>query len=1125
MSRSLERPKIVAISQWLETLGLRRYADAFADNDIDFELLQDLTADDLKELGVNSLGHRKKILTAAGLLQQRDTETPLSDKLAKIRSEGPKSEQKEVSERRQVTVLFADLVAYTSLSQSLGDEDIHLFLSRYFEIVDTIIRRHGGTVDKHIGDCVMAIFGAPLAHSNDAERAVRAAIEIHASVAPLEKDFEPFGGVHIGIASGQVVASRLGSTVHQEYTVTGDSVNLASRLTSEAKAAQTLVSDTVYSQLTDKLQCTSAGLLRIKGFAEPVRAWRLDGLRSNRNRRSFVGRGGELAQWRNIVGDCSRTGHGSVVFVRGHAGIGKTALVEEFQEEAQRKGFDCHTGLVLDFGTESDQDAIPSLVRSLIGVATDASADDTADVVARVMASGMVSGDDRIYLNAILGLPQSSASRTLYDAMDNATRINGMRATVEKLIQCSSSKKPLVLVVEDVHWADQSTLGYLVTLAVTAARCPAIVIMTSRIEGDPLDEDWRARITDCPLVTIDVGPLQDQDARQFADTYQEASQELVALCVERAEGNPLFLEQLLRHARESGSPVIPGSIQSIVQARVDSLEPEDRTALQAATVLGQRFSLASLRYLIEQPEYTCDRLVTQLLVRPLGDEFLFSHALIRDGIYDSILSARRRPLHGRAAAWFDGGDLALKAEHLERAEDLQAANAYLSAANQQAGLYRFDRALALVYRAQTLSSEPAVLFELTRLEGDLLRELGSTSASIDACGRALNCAHTEPQICRAKIGLVAAMRVADRLDEALTLLDEAESVARANSLDAELSEIHYYRGSLFFPQGNLEGCLEQHELALDSATRAQLPERQTLALSGLGDAYYAQGRMRTAHQVFRRCLDLCHTHGFGRVEAANLFMLGTVRIYLNELDDALDDALRSAEVASRVGHKRAEIVSRLTAGWVLISMAKVDAAREQVERGLELADTIGAQRFTPFLSESLARIVLLKGSHAEAVRILEAALATARDLDLMTFIGPWVLGTLAETTAKPTRRQETLQEGHLLLSKGCVGHNYYRFYQSAVEASLHAGSWDDADRYAAALADYTKHEPVPWSDFYIERGFALAEHGRGVRSEKLRTTLKRLRDRADQVGLRMALPALDMALQQPWPRSIHTRVE
>jgi class 3 adenylate cyclase len=407
------------LSAWLHGLGLERYEEAFRAHDVDADVLPELSEADLERLGV-SLGHRRKLLKAIAGLRGAAPDFP-------VPSPASTPAAPEVDgERRQVAVLFADLSGYTELSRERDAEEVHELLERFFERVDGIVQRYGGSVDKHIGDCVMAVFGAPTAHGNDAERAAHAALAIHAAMPALSEGLGQALAVHVGVAAGQVVAARSGSASHREYTVTGDSVNLAARLTDAAASGTILVSDPVRRLLPPLFDCREAGTLAIKGLAEPVRTWRLIGLQATATERPrLVGRQAELAQFTAVLSACRDTRAGLAVVVRGEAGIGKTRVVEEFQMLAVAAGFACHTALVLDFGAGIGQDAIRTLVRSLLGLTASSDPAAAQEAAEEALSQGWVADDQRVYLNDLLDLPQPIALRALYDAMDNATRNRG----------------------------------------------------------------------------------------------------------------------------------------------------------------------------------------------------------------------------------------------------------------------------------------------------------------------------------------------------------------------------------------------------------------------------------------------------------------------------------------------------------------------------------------------------------------------------------------------------------------------------------------------------------------------------------------------------------------------------
>ena len=479
-------------------------------------------------------------------------------------------------------------------------------------------------------------------------------------------------------------------------------------------------------------------------------------------------------------GGCSRpvarAGSGHTIYLRGSAGIGKTRLIEEFRRQAEALGFSQHKGLVLDFGAGAGQDAIGALVRSLLEVPGGSGVEARVAAAASAVAEGLVADEHRVYLNDLLDLPQPLELRALYDAMDHARRQRGKRETVAGLVRTASARQPRLLVVEDVHWADRETLEQLGEPRPDDRGAPALLVMTSRVEGDPLDQAWRAAIAGAPLLTIDLGPLRPQEAEALAGAYLEANTAFARRCLERAAGNPLFLEQLLRHAEERAESGVPGSVQSLVQARMDQLEPADRQALLAASVFGQRFGLEALRHLIEGPDYGCERLVEHLLVRPEGDDFLFAHALIRDAVYDTLLKASRRSLHRRAAGWFEGRDPVLYAEHLDRAEDPAAARSLPRSRPQPGGRLSLRTGAGAVQRGLAIATEAADRSALTCLQGELWHDLGSMAASRAAYEAALAAAgDDERAACRAWIGLASVKRVTEELDGAFADLERAQA--------------------------------------------------------------------------------------------------------------------------------------------------------------------------------------------------------------------------------------------------------------------------------------------------------------------------------------------------------------
>jgi tetratricopeptide (TPR) repeat protein len=324
------------------------------------------------------------------------------------------------------------------------------------------------------------------------------------------------------------------------------------------------------------------------------------------------------------------------------------------------------------------------------------------------------------------------------------------------------------------------------------------------------------------------------------------------------------------------------------------------------------------------------------------------------------------------------------------------------------------------------------------------------------------------------------MRITDDHRRAHEALDRAEAAARAHDLAAELARVHYLRGSLHFPRGDLEGCLREHGLALGHARRARLPEVEAQALSGPGDAEYGRGRMVSAHGYFRRCVALAREHGLGRIEVANLGAAGLTRLYLGDPRGAADDLLAAAGATVGVGNRRAELVHRLDAALALWELGEADRARDQVDQAMALVRALGARRFE---AEGLlleARLLHDEGLRPEALGSLERAAASSRETGI-AYHGAAIAGEIAAVTDTADAREAVLAEGEALLAAGAVSHNHLWFRRRAMDATLRAGDWGAVERHATALDEYTCSERLPWADFFVARGRALAAQGRSLR--------------------------------------------
>jgi class 3 adenylate cyclase/predicted ATPase len=1094
------------IATWLAAVDLEKLLPLFEEQEIDLATVRELTEEDMRELGL-PMGPRKKLTKAIEALNA-----------APPAANGDAEEKLDIAtaakgQSRQVTILFSDLSGFTNLSAEIGAEETHSLLQAFFEVADDIVRQHGGVVDKHIGDSVMAVFGVPVAYGNEAQRAMNAALAIQAAMPEISANVGRSVQVHIGLASGRVVADRVGSD--EKFTVIGDSVNLAARLTDRAGAGQTIVSENVRSSLPLDVQIGEELTFSLKGFDRPVSAYLLaeqQELPQNTAQLTpIIGRSKEIAQFRFVLSECLGSGIGQFVYVRGEAGIGKTRLLKEFERLATQENVDCHRALVLDFGAAHRQDAIRALVRSLIGIRVNAEKNERLAAAEKLAGSGVLSDSERVHLNSILGLPQPEDLIALHDAMAADMRADGQRQIFFSLIEKAAALRPLLLIIEDIHWATAQTLS---TIAETVRRigdAKVIVLVTTRIEEDPMGQLHRQGLGATSLTTLDLRPLRPEEALALASAFPDPMSDLTRLCIERSAGNPLFLEQLLRNATATGFNAVPDTVQSLVQASLDSLGPRDREALEAAAIIGQRFHPDSVCKIIHANDYDFSELIVRRLIQLEGDLYLFSHALVRDGVYASILGSRRRELHAIAAEFLGQSDLSLRAQHLEQAQSPDAAKAYLDAANAAAEEQDEEFALELCAKGESLSGQDDILLELLFLKGRILLTLGRTRDSIDAFSQAKELSVSQDDQCRSLIGMAEGLRVANRNEEAIEKLELAEAMS-ASMPASERARIFHLRGSVLFTQGDREGCIASHNTSLELAKLAGDPASQAMALSGIGDASYLQGLMINARDRFDECVTLCKEHDLGRIEVANRHMVGWSRVHQLEFREALEDARTNAGLANRVANRRAEVLSLQLISYTSLKLGEYHEAEKAAKATVLLADQIDAVVFsiTGLTILAQAQLALARPNDARdsISKALEKLKGTGRN-----FVGPYTLAVAASLATDPAMRRDYLQDGLAALEDGVI-HNHTWFCDVISNIEFEDGHWpallEHADRVEAAF----RKQPQAHSAFIAGRARALARFGLGQFSPALQEEIRHLISVGEKVGLQPDTRILSQCLQK-----------
>ena len=651
---------------WLRSLGLDQYEATFRANEIDTDVLPELTEIDLEKLGV-PLGHRKRLLKAiAGL--------GAPEKLPPTLGPAPVRPDTDAAERRQVTVMFSDLVGSTALSARMDPEDLREVISAYQKCVAETVRRFGGFVAKYMGDGVLVYFGYPQAHEDDAERAVRAGLELIAAVAGPQDANAPLQ-TRVGIATGLVVVGDLiGSGEAQERGIVGETPNLAARLQGIAEPNMVVIAEATRRLLGNLFELEDLGAKDLKGIAGPVRAWaalrassaegRFEALHAS-GLTELVGREEELElllrRWSR-----AKTGEGQVVLLSGEAGIGKSRLTAALLE---RLAAEPHTRLRYFCSPQHTDSAFYPIISQMeraAGLAHDDTPQAKLDKLDALLAQTSTSIQDAALFAEMLSLPNDGRYPAL-DLIPEQRRQRTLDALAAQLPGLAR-QQPVLMIVEDAHWIDPTSLEVFGRTVDRIKTLPVLLIVTFRPE---FNAPWAGR---SHVMSLALNRLGEREAAAIITHLvgnKELPADVMAEIVERTDGIPLFVEEMTKavleaesegEARQTAAAVpspalaVPASLHASLMARLDRLGPAKEVA-QIGAAIGREFSHALLAAVVRKPEAelgsALDRLIEAgLLFRqgvPPHATYLFKHALVQDAAYGTLLREPRRALHARIA--------------------------------------------------------------------------------------------------------------------------------------------------------------------------------------------------------------------------------------------------------------------------------------------------------------------------------------------------------------------------------------------------------------------------------------------------------------------------------------------
>jgi len=912
-------------------------------------------------------------------------------------------------ERRKATVLFADLSGYTAVAERLDPESTKGMVDRALRRLGQEVERYGGTVDKYIGDNVMAVFGAPISHEDDPERAVRAGLAMQAAMGEINEQLaaNPMYGedvsflLRVGINSGEVLAGRVGD----EYTVIGDPVNVAARLQAAGRPGSVTVGEITHRLTASSIEYTELEPLELKGKSEPVQAWEASavlvpsGIRTTRAATPLIGRDDESALLFSTYERVVRERRPHLVTVIGQAGVGKTRLVRDLTERiagspeqpAVRVGRCPAYGSgiaywalgeilrgqfeVLD--TDEPEVAFGKLRRGLEDLLEGTAADEPPERLAALIARPLG-----------IEVPEASDSTIGLDPEDPQQMRDRIFSAVRVLTEAVSERRPVLLVVEDIHWADEGMLDLIEYLA-RWLRGPVLLLCLARDELLDRRPGWGGGRRNATSLALE--PLDSDQALSLVDALipdpgagENGLADLIRQVADRSGGNPLFAEEMVNRMMEEGGAAtmtgaLPETVHSVLAARLDSLEPAERHLVQHAAVVGQIFWEGSLQAAAEDEDLDLNAVLASLqekdlVVRSAGSrlagehEYSFKHVLIRDVAYSTLPKAVRARAHfevgtfiAETAGEHSEGVIALVAEHLSRAASLGAetgideaererinpmALAALEAAGDNAaGLYSNLEALGHYTTALELQGvDEAAMARIGEKQGDVALRLGRVDAAVEVWERALDFHRREENLSRIgdlhrKIG--AGLWHKGEREASIGHYQKGIDLLKDGPPCIELVRLYEEAASLYLHTGDNMLAIYAAEKALRLAERLGESAAASRAHLIFGRVFGRIGNPEKARENLERSVELARDSDPGEAIRALLALGNHLEVSEAKYGAAAEAYGEALALSEQVGDLPSQVELHAALAQLAAYGADWDAVSEATEAAASLADREG----------------------------------------------------------------------------------------------------------------------------------------------------------------------------------------
>ena len=958
-------------------------------------------------------------------------------------------------ERKLVTVMFADTSGFTALSEVRDAEYVRNLMNECFEQLVPVVETHGGTIDKFIGDAIMALFGAPLAREDDAARALNAALAMLKKLAEFNRSEGVEVGLHFGINTGQVVAGQIGSAGRRDYSVIGDAVNVAARLQDLSKRGEIFVGPETYRLTRNAFDFEALDAILLKGREAAVPVFRLIGHKTRApldvGTSSFntpmVGRENELRVLVKAGTKLTEGGSGSAILIAGDAGVGKSRLVDE-----TRLAVEPYLFWVQGRAQSYAQNASYATERDILLHQTGANIDTDPAELARMLLSKCrarisdVADETYAHLAAIVGLPPDEVTIRYTQSVAAETLKPRIAEAFLRFLKASGQGKPLALCFEDVHWVDQVSVELIRHLIHSAAEQGVLLVLSARSEALSelgLDAD------DLPLEALRLKPLDTETSANLMSNFlgsKSLPPETFAFLHERAEGNPFFLEELLRSLVETGvlavedgrvvlqptmsSTVIPTTLQGIIMARLDRLPATSKSTLQTASVIGRSFLLRLLAFvhdgrengpgklderldLLEDREFVRKNTLYQL--DQADREYVFHHAVTQEVVYGSLLEKRRAQIHLSIAETIEAyfGDRseefasALALHFRQAGEPRKSAKYYLLAGRRASAVFAYEEArtcyASALEQLGTCEHNENVADDFARAEAhvghaDILSEQGEHASGRAQYATALSLIDERFAILRASIhrkygkSLTSQRLIPDALDS----LAEADAALKSSNepQDAEWwherIEIDIERVWAYYWAG------EAKQLRfISDATREEVQMHGNLSQKS---RYYNNDVLISFREENLNISDETLSRALGAIELAQLgknpddivrsnFLVACCHLWRGDLDSAEANFSLAIEQLDHNGNTEWRVMTDNYMAVIQRKRSDVEGVRHWAELTLLGAKKAGMPLYVDLSRANLAWLALREGRLDEAERLGTGALAA---LQPMAFQLKWL---------------------------------------------------------------------------------------------------------------------------------------